>query len=148
MCARTRTQFRPPFGPTGHSPFVGEITNYFSTKLGEVPRRGGGVCQTLDAKKTQINANKEMNARLAKKIAPQFTKCKQTLDLSTLNICLAIKLLLMQFITVIQFYNIQFAYKIGNFGKIVMQKYHLKNFHRGRQLFIFSFTSDIAKLSK
>ena len=67
-------------------------------------------------------------------------------DLQALIICLIIKLLPIHIAIDKQFYNIQFAYKIGDLGKIVMLKYHLKNFHRGRQLFIFSFTSDITKV--
>ena len=68
------------------------------------------------------------------------------LDLQTLNIYLIIKSLLIYLAVTAQFYNIQFAYRIGDFGKIVMLKYHLKSFYRDRCLYMFSFASDIAKV--
>ena len=75
-----------------------------------------------------------------------FTSSKLASDLPTSNIYLIIKLLLIYITIEAQFYNIQFAYKIRDFGKIVILKCHLKNFYRGRRLFIFSFASDIAKV--
>lgn len=64
----------------------------------------------------------------------------------TLNIYLIINLLSTYIAVIIQFYHIQFAYKIRDFEKIVMLKYHDKIFCRSRQLFLFSFTSDTTKV--
>ena len=63
---------------------------------------------------------------------PQFTRRKEALDLLTSNIYLIINLLLVHFAINSQIYNIQFAYKIEDLRKIVMQKYHYKKFYRGR----------------
>ena len=54
-----------------------------------------------------------------------FTSSKLHQDLQALIICLIIKLLPIHIAIDQQFYNIQFAYKIGDFGKIVIPKYHL-----------------------
>ena len=59
-------------------------------------------------------------------------KRKEALDLLTSNIYLIINLLLVHFVINSQIYNIQFAYKIEDLRKIVMQKYHYKKFYRGR----------------
>ena len=63
---------------------------------------------------------------------PQFTMRKLCQDSQILNIYLIIRILLMYIAINQQFYSIQFAYKIGDFEKIVMLKYHLKKFYRGR----------------
>ena len=39
----------------------------------------------------------------------------------------------------------QFAYKIEDFGKIVILRYHLKSFYIGRRLFLFSFISIVQR---
>ena len=61
-----------------------------------------------------------------------ITERKEALDLLTSNIYLIINLLLVHFAINSQIYNIQFAYKIEDLRKIVMQKYHYKKFYRGR----------------
>ena len=62
----------------------------------------------------------------------KLAECKEALDLLTSNIYLIINLLLVHFAINSQIYNIQFAYKIEDLRKIVMQKYHYKKFYRGR----------------
>ena len=73
---------------------------------------------------TQVKVQRISNCFIA--------ECKEALDLLTSNIYLIINLLLVHFAINSQIYNIQFAYKIEDLRKIVMQKYHYKKFYRGR----------------
>lgn len=88
---------------------------------------------------------KKKTAIFLKKIT-FFSLSKLVANSQTLNIYLIINLLSTYIAVIIQFYHIQFAYKIRDFEKIVMLKYHDKIFCRSRQLFLFSFTSDTTKV--
>lgn len=79
-------------------------------------------------------------------IKSKISNSKLVANSQTLNIYLIINLLSTYIAVIIQFYHIQFAYKIRDFEKIVMLKYHDKIFCRSRQLFLFSFTSDTTKV--